>query len=259
MQGFLRTYGELSLQKTMDAAVVMPTLLRPVLRQALESIFAQNFPGTIQILVGIDVLEGDLAVLDAACAARPSHCVVQAFWPGYSTSVRHGGLTPPSDGGCLRAVLTHLANSPYVAYLDDDNWWHPGHLRQMRAATEEAQWAFALRWFVHDQTRRPICVDTWESVGPGQGMFQERFGGFVDPNCLMINKLACPLAAPHWNMPLAGDTGSADRSVFAFLARHHQVKGTGKATVFYELNEKDGLHPMRVKIMGSAYEDAGKP
>ncbi len=258
MHGFLRNYGDLDLQKTVDAAVVMPSLLRPVLAEALASIFAQNFSGTIQILIGIDKLEGDLSVLDAACATIPSHVAVQAYWPGYSTALRHGGLNAPSDGGCLRAVLTYLANSPYVAYLDDDNWWHPEHLAQMRSATEAAQWAFALRWFVHDQTRRPVCVDTWESVGPGQGMFQERFGGFVDPSCLMINKLACPLAAPHWTMPLPGDAGTSDRRVFDFLARNHKFKGTGKASVFYELNEKDGLHPMRVKIMGATYDEAGR-
>src|ERR1700748_3880875 len=105
MPGFLRTYADIDLQQTMDAAVVIPTVLRPHLAPALHSIFAQTFPGRIHILIGIDNANGDPGLIDAACAARPSHCVVQVLWPGYSTSVRHRGLAPPGDGGGLRSVL----------------------------------------------------------------------------------------------------------------------------------------------------------
>ena len=259
MQGFLRTYTDSQLQVPADAAVVIPTILRPQLRPALESIFRQRFAGRIHILVGIDSPRGDLAIVDAACATRPANCTVQVFWLGFSTSTRHGGLHSPSDGGTLRCVLTYLANSPFVAYLDDDNWWHPDHLRLLRAAVEQAEWGFALRWFVHPQTRRPIAVDTWESVGPGLGIFNEKFGGFVDPNCLMINKLACPLAAPWWNCPLPGNPGTADRNVFNFLSRNHKkFKGSGQASVFYTLNANDGLPPMRVRTLGDAYVKAGE-
>ncbi len=256
MQGFLRTYTDTDLQQPMEAAVVIPTVLRPHLREALHSVFAQKFQGRVHIMIGIDNIGGDLSLIDAACAGRPAHCTVQVFWPGYSTSVRHGGLTPPGDGGALRAVLTYLANSPYVAYLDDDNRWDDEHLYYLRRAIDDADWAFALRWFVHPETRRPVCVDVWESVGPGLGLFKEGFGGFVDPSCLMINKVACPLAPHHWNFPLKQDVMSADRNVFAFLSRNHRSRGTGRPSVFYTLNVKDGRHAMRLRLMGSAYDDA---
>lgn len=258
MQAFLRTYADTDLQEPMDAAVVIPTVLRPQLKQALESVFAQRFQGRIHIMVGIDAIVGDLAILDDVCTARPRNCVVQAYWPGYSTSTRHGGLTPPGDGGSLRCVLTYLANSPYVAYLDDDNWWDPDHLSQMRNAIQDADWAFALRWFVHPVTRRPAAIDIWESVGPGQGLFNEAFGGFVDPSCLMINKVSCPRAPMFWNFPLDKDPMSADRNVFGHLSRHHRARGTGRASVFYALNLKDPLHPNRLRLMGSAYDEAGR-
>jgi glycosyltransferase involved in cell wall biosynthesis len=257
MQAFLRTYADGDLQQPMDAAVVIPTVLRPHLAQSLQSVFAQRFSGRIHILVGVDSPQGDPGIIDAACAARPSHCVVQVLWPGFSTSVRHGGLTPPGDGGALRSILTYLANATYVAYLDDDNWWDPNHLQQIRTAAADADWAFALRWYVHPDTRRPVCVDVWESVGPGQGVFNDRFGGFVDPSCLMINKLACPLAPHRWNFPLSGDPMSADRSVFAYLSRNHKARGTGRPTVFYTVQPKDGMHALRLRFMGPAYEQAG--
>jgi hypothetical protein len=259
MQGFLRNYAQTSLQSPFDAAVVIPSVLRPTLADALASVFAQRFDGRIQVLVGIDLPEGELGPVEAICEKPPPNVAVQLFWPGYSTAIRHGGVMPPADGGTLRAVLTLLANARHVAYLDDDNWWAPDHLTHLRAALAHADWAFALRWFVHGRSRRPVCLDSWESVGPGQGMFAERFGGFVDPSCLMLDKLACPAAALHWNNPLPGDPGSADRSVFAYLARHHRAASSGHATVFYEMNERDPIHPMRVRHMGAAYEMAGKP
>ena len=96
-------------------------------------------------------------------------------------------MSPAHDGGVLRGVLSYLASRPFVACLDDDNWWRPDHLRLLRGILE----ACSLRWFVHPQSRRSICVDQRETVGPGRGIFQERFGGFVDPSCLMLNKVTC--------------------------------------------------------------------
>jgi hypothetical protein len=177
-------------------------------------------------------MAADMTMIDQICASRPSHCAVQVFWPGYSTSVRHGGLTPPGDGGALRAILSYLANSPYVAYLDDDNWWAPTHLSDLRRAIDNADWAFSLRWYVHPFSRRPICVDIWEAVGPGQGLYNKAFGGFVDPSSLMINKLVCPSAPPNWNIASKEDPMGADRYVFDYLSRHHRVCGTGQATTF---------------------------
>jgi hypothetical protein len=257
MQGFFKTFADLDPQTPFDAAVVIPTTLRPTLAQALDGIFAQNFGGSIQVLVGIDTPKGDLAAIEAACAQRPRNVVVQFFWPGYSTAQRHGGVMRPGDGGALRSILTYLANSPYVAYLDDDNWWGPNHLKLMRAAIAQAEWAFALRWFVHPETRRPVCVDEWESLGPGAGYFQERFGGFVDPNCLMINKLACRQAAQFWSLPMFNNPMLGDRAVFEHLLKNHRARGTGRASVFYTMNAADGLHPIRIARMKAAYEAAG--
>ena len=250
---YLFTESAFVLQDTADVAVVIPTVLRPELNRALESVYAQDFAGRIHLLVGVDDPRGKVPVLPP-----PPHIALQVFYPGYSTSARNGGLSAPGDGGALRSVLTLLANSPYVAYLDDDNWWAPEHLSNLRQAMAESQadWAFSNRWYVHPDSERPICVDTWESVGPGAGVFKEPFNGFVDPSSLMVNKLACPLVAHCWTMPLAGDPMSADRSVFAYLSANHKGVGTGAATSFYVLGPTDPLHRRRVDWMGMLYEIA---
>lgn len=258
---FIWTYAddESELHKPFDVAVVMPTLLRPTIVDALRSVFAQEAAGRIQVLVGIDVPGSDVAIIGSACADRPSNVVVQVIYPGYSTSARHGGLSQAvADGGVLRSVLTYLANSPYVAYLDDDNWWAPQHLHLLRTAIYGHDWAFALRWMVHPDTRRPVCLDTWESLGPDLGIFSG-VGGFVDPNCLMIDKLACPDAVPLWTCPVRRNEqpAPADRIVFYLLRTKYRGNGTGAATAFYVINAGDDLHPYRLRRMGNAYAAAG--
>ena len=261
MVSFFRTYADdaTSLQRPLDAAVVIPTVLRPTLVRAVQSVFAQQFDGRIQILIGVDQLGGALELLDRACTDRPSNCFVQAVYPGYSTAARSGGLTPAADGGALRCVLTLLANSPCVAYLDDDNWWAPDHLQSLRNALANAQWSFALRWFVHPVSEQPIAIDRWESVGPGAGVYNVRLGGFVDPSCLMIDKTACPDAVLAWNFPLfSEDPKTADRRVFQFLNRQYRGAGNGAATVFYRISPSDEMHSHRLRWLGDAYDRAGE-
>jgi hypothetical protein len=263
MDAFIATYthreGGVAPQQPADVAVVMPTIIRPTLRDAVRSVFAQDLPGRIHLLIGIDAPAGDASMIEALCAEIPQNCLLQVFYPGFSTSVRHGGLHPARDGGVLRAVLTYLANARLVAYLDDDNWWAPEHLRLLREAlTGDVTWAYTLRWFVHPTSRRSICVDRWESVGPGQGIFNQRMGGFVDPNCLMLDKFACAGAVPFWNHPLPGDPKamSADRNVFAMLSKHFRYVGIDRPTVFYQIDPEDGLHPTRMQLIGPAYDAA---
>ena len=262
LASFFKTYADpgVDLQAPSAVAVVIASILRPSLQASLASIFQQDFAGRIQILVGIDKPQHDLASLDMLAEGRPANCILQIFYPGYSTSARHGGVTASQDGGALRCLLSYLANSTAVAYLDDDNWWRRDHLRLMCGALEDADWAYSLRWFVHPTTLRPICVDEWESVGPGRGVFAAQLSGFVDPNCLVLKRVTCQSILPLWCVPLSDDPecSTADRRVFHALATNFRAAGIGEATVFYKLNPSDGRHAMRVRALGVAYEQAGR-
>jgi hypothetical protein len=208
-----------------DFAVVMPSLLRPTIAQALRSVFAQEFSGTVQTLVGIDVPLGDARAIEAACRDRPDSHTLLLLDPGYSTSVRHGGLHPAWDGGALRTVLSYLAASRRVAYLDDDNWWAPGHLGSLGAALQGHDFAWAERIHVDRATRVPGAP-----IPPD---------GFIDPNCLAIDKLACEALLRWWGLPKR-DSGSgidADRQVSRFLTEQFRGRGTGQASVYYAMRE----------------------
>lgn len=229
------------------AAVVIPTVGRASLVRAVRSIFAQDLAGSIQILIGIDQPLGDGSAMTQIERECPGHCLLTVFDLGYSTSVRHGGLHPARDGGVLRTLLSYAAHSRYVAYLDDDNWWAPNHLSSLRQAITGVDWSFALRWYADAQTQQPLCVDEWESLGPYAGCFRHQFGGFVDPNGLMIDKLACEPALRWWSVPLPGDTigMSADRNVQRYLREHHRWRGSGLATVYYTIHPSDTLNESR--------------
>ena len=223
-----------SLQTPFDIAVVIPTLVRPSLVQAVHSVFAQRFGGRIQVVIGIDRCVGDRAVLDRLAAECPSHMAVTVIDLGYSTSVRNGGLYPSHYGGALKTILSYAANSRAVAYLDDDNWYAPDHVATMLPAVAGKAWGFALRNFVDDNSDRHVCVDSWESVGPGRGVYTGAHGGFVDTNCYVLDKLACHDVFPEWAVPrYPGGTG-ADRQVFEKL--RDRPWGTNNApTVHYRI------------------------
>lgn len=262
MQPSFLTFGSVPSTEPYAVAVVMPSLLRDSLPQALVSVFRQEHVGRVQILIGVDRApddyQGALDGLAATCRLCPEGWTVQIFWPGYSTSLRHGGVTAARDGGSMRTLLSFLAHAPRVAYLDDDNWWRPDHLSGLLAAIEGRDWAWSLRWYVHPQTRRPVCVDRWESVGPGEGLFAEVQGGFVDPNCLMIDRVRAPDVLWRWSVPLPGDqTGmTADRMLFQAL-RQRPCGASGAESAYYVVRESDGMHPFRLKMMQAAWEQAG--
>ncbi len=229
-----------------DIAVVVPTVGRSTLERAIRSVFAQDFAGSIQILVGVDLWGGDRERLMALAREAPANRTVFVLDPGYSTSVRHGGFVAAQDGGALRTVLSYLAHSRRIAYLDDDNWWAPDHLSQLHRAITGHEWAFSMRWYVNEEGMQ-LSVDRWESVGPGRGEFARRFGGFVDPSCLMLDKAACEPALRLWCHPLASDPSgmSADRTVFSYLLGKRGV-GTDTATVYYTLRPTDVNHAARM-------------
>lgn len=181
-----------------EVAVVMPTVVRPEITRALHSIYSQDLTGRIQVVIGIDVAQGDMRFLRRAIEQRPENVSVIVLHLPFSTSVRHGGVHLAMDGGALRSILSFLANSRYVAYLDDDNIYLPDHLSSLLDAVQGKAWAASKRLLVDAESGRELGVDIWDSVGPGQGRFAGT-GGFVDTNCLLVDKVKLSQALSRWS------------------------------------------------------------
>src|SRR3954451_12648073 len=236
-------------QAQSQVAVVIPTILRPCLETALRSVYAQEGVDRVQIMIGVDRPD-DPATLYRVLEARPANVSALVLTLPYSTSARHGGPHIATDGGALRAILSFMANTRYVAYLDDDNTWFPNHLKSLLAAIEGKVWAFSRRILVDEETGRDLAVDRWDSVGPNKGRLAST-GGLVDPSCLLINKIAAAAVLGRWSETAdrrtPGDT--ADRHFFAAIGRadHGAVE---EATVRYSLRRTDILH----KVMAEGIE-----
>jgi hypothetical protein len=247
---FLKVYNSFG-QTPAEVAVIIPSTWRRSLKAALRSVVEQDFAGRIQIMLGFDTPNQAMLDLDALIGDLPPNRSVFAFYPGYSTSQRHGGVQPGFDGGALRVLLCYMANAPRVAFLDDDNWWAPQHIALLHQALQSGgQWAFTLRWFVDPRDDSVVCVDDWESVGPGRGVYLANFGGFVDPNCLMYDKLACDSATRFWAIPLPTDASrlTTDRQVFNEL-KQFAWRSVEQPTVFYRMNLTDPVQVDRLAMM----------
>jgi tetratricopeptide (TPR) repeat protein len=225
-------------QEPADVAVVLQTILRPSLEIAVQSVYRQDFPGRIHLLIGVDVAAGDRAVLDRLLAQCPDHVMVSILDPGYSTSRRHGGVYPNHFGGSLRTVLSYLANARLVAYLDDNDWFAADHLAALKSAIKDKDWAWSGRWLVHPVLGVPICRDEWDSVGTRPGINADRYGGFVQPSGLMLDKEACHFVLPLWSLAAFPDGSGEDRLVFDELHKTLAGAATDRFTCFCTLSEQ---------------------
>jgi hypothetical protein len=75
-------------------------------------------------------------------------------------------------------------------------------------------------------------------------------GGFVDPNCLMIDKLKCDDMIRFWTTPLpGGERLFTDRSVFEMLRRSSAIGFTEAATVYYLMGTTDPDKVTRLRLI----------
>jgi len=224
-------------QAPADVAVVMPTILRPCIETAVESVYRQDYGGRIQLMIGVDKAGATPVDLAAVLQRRPAHVSALVLALPYSTSIRHGGVHRATDGGSLRSILSFMANTRYVAYLDDDNSWEPDHLAGVMQAIRGKVWAYSLRMLIDEVTGRELGVDRWDSVGPDAGRFAAQ-GGLVDPNCLLVDKLLAGRAFGRW---AEGPGVTSDRAFFAAIrqAAHGRVE---RASVRYGIRPNNVLN-----------------
>lgn len=223
-------------QKLFDIAIVITTILRPTLQKAVHSIFDQYHKGRIQILIGIDQASGNKGIIKELQNECPENIAITILDLGYSTSITHGGLYHNNCGGSLRTILTYTANSKYVTYLDDDNWYAPHHLSDLLNAVQGHDWAYTYRWFVNEITLEVICEDDFISVGPDKGRCKESSGGFVDANCLILDKKRCHMVIPHWCFGVLPDGSGDDRLIFKILRDNFKSNCTERPSVYYVLD-----------------------
>jgi hypothetical protein len=117
-------------------SVVIPTIGRPSLRRAVESVLQQTFP-PVEVIVVLDAdRETDLPDSPSIRLLRTS-----------------GGVGPSA----AKHVGIEAAEGNVIALLDDDDVWHPHKLQtQLGAAPTGDEWIMSCRFFVHIDGQAPI-------------------------------------------------------------------------------------------------------
>jgi uncharacterized protein YaeQ len=83
------------LQTPFDAAVVIFTKRTGTLAAAVRSVWAQQFHGRVQVVVGVDGPDADREALAALAREVPATMALTVIDPGYSTARSRGGLYAP--------------------------------------------------------------------------------------------------------------------------------------------------------------------
>lgn len=239
-----------------DLSVVLVTVCRNSLYRAIRSVFTQDFKGSIHLLVGADVEKfGNFSeIISELLLECPPNVTLTGISLGYSTSARHGGLHSSWYGGSLRSALSFLATSRWVSYLDDDDWYEPQHLRLLYEAIQGRAWAFSLSNYADPNGDVIYGVDTIESVGPNRGIFAAKFGGFVRPSALMIDKLKLSHILHLWSISPFSSGDGEDRLIFKELLKQSEYGETGVPTVNCALDPADGMHELRMKSVSMSVQ-----
>ena len=178
--------GTMDRQAPRAAAAILSTTLGAGLLAAARSVFAQDLGAPIQLLVAILARDGTTDELDRLRADCPAHVLL---------TIADSGLPGPGDEdalyvgtGMTAAALAFLANSRYVAFLDDRHRWREGHLSSLRRTIEGHSWASALRCVL--PPAGPPVVEPLDVVPDSDRS-----------NLIMVDKQRHAGVLTHWSRP----------------------------------------------------------
>lgn len=153
-----------------QVSVVIPTYNRPgPLRRAVDSALAQE-------RVDVEVIVVD----DGSSAALAPDGLPEEVLVDRTTGA--GGVAAARNLGAQRA------RGPWIAFLDDDDWWAPDHLHRLLGAADRsgAGFAYAATWNVDVARGRAALRPAPAREGLAAHLLRENAIG--TPSCLMVRR-----------------------------------------------------------------------
>ncbi len=135
-------------------------------------------------------------------------------------------------GHRIYAAASHLINTDYVLYLDQDNWFDIDHVATQVAAIESNgwQWGHSLRKIV-DKNGTHLCLDDCESLGRWP-IYLSNDHHLVDTSSFCIKREVIVQIGSVWHWGWGGD-----RRFLSAISQHFPQWGTtGKYTLNYRLD-----------------------
>jgi len=213
----------------MSATVIIPTTGVPELKKAISSVLNQTYPTTAYVVIdGKDNWDSVYNyVLDSIeynwenkveIAALPLNVGANGFY-----------------GHRVYAAFTHLVNTDYVLYLDQDNWMDNDHVETCIKTIEEQKldWCYSLR-SIYDKDEKFLVNDNCESLGKWP-VFSGDYN-HIDTNCYCLKTQLAVKIASVWH----GGWGQ-DRVFYSILqGAFKNYDTTGKFTLNYRVGGNEG-------------------
>ena len=118
-------------------------------------------------------------------------------------------------GHRVYAAFTHLIDTDYVLYLDQDCWFEPNHVQSCIETIEknDLDWSYSLRK-VYNKDGKYLCNDDCESLGKWPVYFNKEVH-HIDTSCFAVKRDVAVRIGHAWY----GQWG-ADRQFFSNLSKH---------------------------------------
>ena len=208
----------------MKATVIIPTTGTPELHDALKTALSQNQTKVYVVCDG-DKYKGRVKTIVDEYAGLP-HLNV-CYLP---INVGANGFY----GHRVYAAFTHLIDTPYVLYLDQDCSFQSHHVQSCIQTIEEKNldWCYSLRQ-IYDKDGNFVCTDDCESLGKWQTYHGVNH---IDTNCYCLKTEIAIKLAQVWH----GGWGQ-DRVFLSAMSQYFpKFDCTGEYTVNYKVDGNPG-------------------
>jgi len=209
----------------MTATVIIPTTGSPELKDAVQSVLEQTYETKCYVVADGVQSHSKTRIITDDFLSRKN--LDRCYLP---INVGAKGFY----GHRVYAAFTHLIDTEYVLYLDQDCWMEPEHVETCINTIKEKKldWTYSLRK-IHDKDGNYITNDDCESLGKWQ-----TYHGInhIDTNCYCLKTEVAIKLAQVWH----GGWGQ-DRVWFSALSQYFpNFDCTGKYTVNYKVDGNPG-------------------
>lgn len=232
---------KLNIEKSV--VVITPTIGSPKVRDAIESVEQQTY-GNIKHLIVVDGPDYYKKVLDT----------LGLFGLNRKQQL---SVSPENTGGGgfyghrIYAGYAHLVNADYVFFLDEDNWYHPDHVRSMVETIENRQldFAYSLRG-IYDKDKNYLCDDNCEALGEWPIYFTNDIEHqyLVDTSSYAFRRNFLIQVASLWHSGWGGD-----RRFFNMIRERSAHANSCQRTLCYRLDGNEGSVSKNFFDKGNAY------
>lgn len=164
-----------------QVSIVTSTFNRAdMVRRAIQSVLAQDYPAWEHLIVG-------------DCTPDHTEAVVASFGDARLRYFNLPVKSPPRSHGALAKNhgIKHMAQGAYIAYLDDDDVYHPDFLSTMMGYLEahaQAQLVYCRSAYRDKKTGRTIWGNPFQRWLHGYSREKLRRYNFLNTNCVIHRK-----------------------------------------------------------------------